>query len=61
MTDDNISLVDIPRNDVKACERYYRAHGERISGAEWRVMWHLQDNPKAFERASISWRVVDSN
>jgi hypothetical protein len=60
-TDENASLADIPRNDVAACERYYRAKGSRITGAEWRVMWHLQDNPARFERASKSWRVVTSN
>jgi hypothetical protein len=61
MIDDNSSLADIPRNDLAACERYYRAHGEQITGDEWRVMWHLQDNPETFERASKSWRVVESN
>ena len=53
-----MTLADVPRNDLDACVRYYAARGARITGAEWRVLWGLQDEPSAFERASSSWHVV---
>lgn len=58
--DPNMALADVPRNDLEAAERYYRSHGRRITGEEWRVLWHLQDDPRAFERSSRHWRIVAS-
>lgn len=52
-------LIDVPRNDLDAARAYYKAHGERITSDEWRVLWRLQDDPRAFERASKRWNVVD--
>ena len=54
-----MALADVPRNDIKAARAYYEAHDKSISSEEWRVLYHLQDDPRAFERASKSWTVVD--
>lgn len=57
--DEHMSLVDVPRNDLDAAERYYRAH-EPITSEEWRALHRLQDRPARFEARSRQWRVVES-
>lgn len=54
-----MDLADVPRNDLDAARAYYRSHGSRITSDEWRVLWRLQDDPRAFDRASKRWTVVD--
>ncbi len=58
--DENMSLADVPRNDLRAAESYYLSRERVITGDEWRVLWHLQDSPGAFERRSSQWVIVES-
>ena len=58
--DPNMSLADVPRNDLGAAERFYLSRDRKITGDEYRVLWHLQDHPKGFERISDQWVVVES-
>lgn len=46
-------VFDIPRNDIAACERYWREH--EITGEDWRVMVLLQDDPAALIKAAKRW------
>lgn len=54
-----MTLAEIPRNDLAACRRYYRASGESISMEEFRVMLDLQDDQGGLEAMSESWDVSD--
>lgn len=58
--DPNMSLADVPRNDLRAAESFYRSRDSQITGDEWRVLWHLQDRPQEFERRSRQWQIVES-
>lgn len=58
--DPNMSLADVPRNDLAAAEAYYLSRDRKITGDEWRVLFHLQDHPGGFERLARQWVVVES-
>lgn len=51
-----MTLADIPRNDIPATLRFYQERG-KISVDTYRVLWRLQDNPEAFEKASKDWEI----
>jgi len=53
-----ITLLDLPRNDFAAARRYYEAKGKRISAEEFRVLILLQDDPDEFEERTAGWNVI---
>lgn len=57
--DPHMAIVDVPRNDVAAARRYYRAHGERIDPDAMHMLLMLQDDPTELERVSKRWTVVE--
>lgn len=49
------SVWEIPRNDVRACVRYYEAHG--VTEDEVAVMLQLQDDPGELKTLAQRWTV----
>jgi hypothetical protein len=57
----NVTLLELKRNDVPAALAYCHDRGGEITGAEWRVLVLLQDEPKAIRKAirDEGIRVID--
>jgi len=54
------NVSDLPRNDVAACERFYRARGKLgIESDEAEVMLRLQDDPSELEAKMMKWKIRD--
>lgn len=48
-----MTVWDLPRNDIEACERFWREHD--VTEEEWRAMLRLQDDPAALIEAAKGW------
>lgn len=48
-------IADIKRNDIEACERFYRERKGSISTDEWSMMMKLQDDPQKLVSAAQQW------
>ena len=54
------SLVDVPRNDLKAAQAFYNERGHRLTADEYRVLWKSQDDPAGFEEMAEDWNVDEA-
>lgn len=51
-----MDITEIPRNDIAACKRYYKAKGF-ITPEDGEMLAMLQDDPSELARVSKRWKV----
>jgi len=53
----NLNIVDMPRNDLDAAERYYKSLKRPLTQDEWIVIWRSQDDPVGLEILAEDWDI----